>query len=227
MLGKEITLPGEDEPPTVVGVVGDVRNLGPLREVLPQVFRPSRQHGRTLTTLVVRSDVPDATSSLPAVREVLHDVAPDIPVYDVMALSAVVRESTALQRRAFAVVGIFSLIATILAGTGVFAALNHFVAIRRREMGIRAALGAGGGRLARLIFARASALTILGGTLGTVMTFVVLRFVSASQFGVLAPAAWDYAAGVLIILGVAAVACVPAALQAARVNPVALLRSER
>jgi ABC-type antimicrobial peptide transport system permease subunit len=226
MLGKEITQPGRDEPLTVVGVGGDVRYLGLLREVLPQVFRPSRQHGRTLTTLVVRSDVPDA-ASLPAVREVLHGVAPDLPVYDAMALSAVVRESTALQRRAFAVVGIFSLIATILAGTGVFAALNHFVAIRRREMGIRAALGAGGGRLARLIFARASALTILGGTLGTVMTFVVLRFVSASQFGVLAPAAWDYAAGVLIILGVAAVACLPAALQAARVNPVALLRSER
>jgi putative ABC transport system permease protein len=225
VIGLRLTLPLRSG--QVVGVVGDVRHWGPTHEADPQIYAPQTQaFGTKLNSLVVDS-TGDVTSVAGAIRRIVADLDPSVAVYDARPLTDVVRESTRVPRAILALLGAFAVVALCLAGVGVFAALTQFVASRKREIGVRMALGAGRAAVSWMIVGRGVTLALVGAGAGVVAAFVALHLLSATQFGILALTPKECVLGASILLGVALVACLAPTLTALRVDPAILLRQDQ
>jgi len=225
VIGQQLTLPLRSG--QVVGVVGDVRHWGPTHEADPQVYAPQTQaFGTKLNTLVVDS-TGDVTSVTGAIRRIVADLDPSAAVYDAKPLNEVVRESTRVPQAILALLGAFAIVALCLAGVGVFAALTQFVASRKREIGVRMALGAGRAAVSWMIVGRGVTLALLGAGAGTVAAFVALQLLSATQFGILALTPMECILGASALLGIALIACLAPTFTAWRVDPAVLLRQDQ
>jgi putative ABC transport system permease protein len=120
----------------------------------------------------------------------------------------------------------FGAIALLLAGIGVFGLINYSVAQRRRELGVRAALGATRGELYALVLREALLLTGIGVAAGLVAAFPAARLIQSQLYGVTASDPATYATIVILLAGVTAAAALVPAARAARVDPMIALRSE-
>lgn len=226
-LGKRLKFGSPDSPApwmTVVGVVGDLRYRD-LDAPPPALYVPLRQTPFPARFLIVRTDVTDAPV-LSMTRRVVHDLDSDEPVVEAASIAELLEGELAAPRFHMFTLGLFALLAVLLASVGVFGILAAFVAQRSRELGVRVALGATESHLHRLVLSQMAWPAAVGLTVGTAAALTSTRFLQPLLFDVSAIDARALAAGWLT-LGVASlVASFVPLRRAGRVDPVTLLRSE-
>lgn len=213
-----------EEGTEIVGVVADVLP-GPLdASPEPQIYLPlERAEAIGEITLAVRTTT-DPSSLAPTLRSIVAAIEPSAAVDNVATLSARVSASMGQQRFAAAVLSAFASLALLLAATGLYGVLSYMVSQRRRELGVRAALGAGRGRLVSMVLRDGLAVTGVGLILGVFVAVAASRLLEGLLFGVSRLDEVSFFAGPALLLLVAALACLIPALRAAAVNPAEALR---
>lgn len=233
-LGKRLRPRGDGIPwLTVVGVVEDVKQGGIEEDTGTEVYFSYPQVGamfgqqflpRTMN-VVVRNTMPTEAFAL-ALRDTVADLDVSLPVANLRSMEAVISESISRTRLLSVLLTAFGIIALFLAGIGLYGVLSYAVTERRREIGIRMAMGADRTRVLTLVFTRGLLWTGIGLTLGTMGTLALTRFIQALLFGVRANDPLTFIAVALILSTVALAACLVPALRATRVDPIEVLRYE-
>lgn len=225
-IGRRLRMGGTDGPWfTVVGIAGDAHHVS-LDEKQPyQVYVPTRQwyYAENGMTIVVHV-TGNAENAVPAVRRALLGVEPTVAVAKVSTLSSLVAGVTANRRFALALFEAFALLALVLAGAGIYGVLSAAVLERRREIGIRSALGASRRRIVGLVAGRGLVLAAVGLLFGTLGTLALGRLLAGLLYDIAPsdPASLVFVAATLA--AVTAAACTLPAWRATRVDPAASLR---
>lgn len=208
----------------VVGVAEDVRFGSLSEDPGPVLYRPLSHWPSRGVHLVVRSHLPFPTL-LPALRGVIGDVRPGQPIKEMVGMHTLLARTAARPRFYALLLSGFGTIALALSALGFYGLLLSDLARQRREIGIRLALGADVGRVARRIVGRALALTGAGILIGMGAALALGRLVEGLLFGVHARDPATLAGVVLVLLAVSFVATLPAVLRATRVDPATELRT--
>jgi len=210
---------------TVIGVVRHVRHRRLQEVVREQVYLCQRQSPRQPHAYVVRA-AGDPGALLEAVRREVADLDPELPVYDARPLEAYVGDALASPRFALRLAAAFAVVALLVAAVGVYGVVAHSAARRRREIGVRLALGAAGRDVLREVLGEGLALTLVGLLLGLAAAAALTSAARSVLFGVghLDPA--TYAGVGALLAGTALAASALPAWRASRTNPVEILRAE-
>ena len=209
----------------VIGVVGDVRYGQVQDRPAPEVYLSFYQspRGRLMVFLKTRGD--PAGVAGPA-RAVLGRLSPGSPVYDIRPFSAMVAEGLAYARVSASLLTMFAGLALGLATLGVYGVMAFAVEARRRELGIRSALGADRWNVVGLVVGQGIRLAAIGGSIGLAAAFAVTRVLRSQLYGV-EPNDLATFAGIAAVLGGAiVVASLIPARRAVAVEPIEVLRSE-
>jgi len=225
VVGKLIGSGGSEKQSTIVGVVGDVRSDGLDEPVKPTMYFPYAQAPDGGMTLVVRSSG-DAAAMTSAVRGAVGAVDATIPVYDVSTMQEQVSRSILAQRLSGSMIGVFALMALVLATVGVYGLIAYSVAERQHEIGIRLALGAQGQDVRRLVVGQGVRLTLMGVLIGLVGAILVGRGIRSMLYGITAIHVPTLIAVSAILLSVAVLASWIPARRAARTDLLGALRGE-
>ena len=212
-----------DEPwAEIVGVVADIRHGGIELPVKPEIYLPIMQRSRQVFSIMLRTSHADTV--LPELRRRLRAFDAEMPVFNMRALDDAVSDATATTRYSTRLLMLSALLASILCGVGVYSAFAYVVTARRREFGIRIALGARPRILARDVLLRAAAVAGIGLAAGVPLALASSTALSSLLFEVSPrdPVVATVAAAALALLALAA-AWVPAR-RAAAVDPILALR---
>jgi putative ABC transport system permease protein len=206
---------------TIVGVVSDAREYGLDEPVPPAFYWSSPQEPADRMTVVVRGRVTPA-----AVREALSRVDPTQPVVRILPLQDVLAGSLAARRFPLQLLGAFAALALLLSAVGIYGVTSYAVAQRTREIGVRMAVGASAGRVVRMVLAAALRNVAIGLAIGAVGALAGAQLIASQLYGVKARDPLTFVA-IAALLGLVALAAsgIPA-LRAARVDPMAALRSD-
>jgi len=210
---------------TIVGVVADVPQWGPIRRPLPEWYASHRVTLFDDVFLAVRSTrSPDTL--MPAIQKVVQELDKDLPLAEPRTMAQVLRESTGGRQFLTTMVSLFAVIALLLAMAGIFGTMSHNVAQRTREIGVRVAFGAHKRRILTMVLREGLLMDVAGigvGSLALVSFAMILR----SQLYGVGPVNLIYAGVAALLLGaVTLVATVLPALRASRVDPMQALRFE-
>ena len=218
---------GPEVPWEVVGVVADekVTGLGSINDDSPGMYVSIEQSPQTYQSIVVRGRT-ESTLLQREIRDAIHRVNRDQVVDRMKTLEQIEGDSVAGERFRSILMGIFAVVALLLAAIGLYGVISYSVVQRTREIGIRTALGANPGDIRKLILRGAMTLTALGLVLGVAGALVLGRFVSSMLFntGQYDPATLTAVAALLAL--VALLACLIPARRAMKVNPIVALRYE-
>jgi putative ABC transport system permease protein len=208
----------------IVGVAANVSE-GSVREAAqPTVFYSHRQMPETGMTLLVRASQPQAIAG--AAVQAIRRFDPNLAVTRVQTYELALGESLARERMIALVSGAFALSGLLLASLGLYGLLAFLVAERTKEIGIRIALGAPIGRLTRSVVGSGLRLAGIGAAVGVAGSLVLLRSLRTLLYGVTSNDVTTYAAVLLLLGGVAALASYVPARWAARVEPLTALRQD-
>ena len=210
-------------PQEVVGVVGNVHHASLDAPPVPEIYVCYEQRPYDAMFLVVRSKASSALAA--ALRNEVARLDPELPVFNVRTMTAVLAQSTSEPRFYAALIAIFAGLALLIAAAGIYSVLAYSATQRRREMGIRLALGAPRRHVAALVIREAMALTGAGIAAGVVAAALATRGLASLLFGVRPLDPVIFAAAVLLLSIVAAAASLLPAARCARVSPLAALRS--
>ena len=224
-IGRRVWLEGLDQIREVVGVVADVPLLDPDAAVGPEIFWPQAQYTRPFTWFILRTEG-DPSAIRGQVEGRIKGVDPKLQVGLVRSYEDLVSRRLVQPRFNMLLVGIFSAVALILAGVGIFGVVSRSVAARTREIGIRMALGAPASRVVGGIVRGSLVLAGMGVSLGLVLALVLSRFIRSLLHGVEATDPLTYVLVALTLFGVALMASLVPASRASRVSPMASLREE-
>jgi predicted permease len=222
-IGKRIEVRGQWR--TVTGIAETARYARLDEPPQPFVFVPILQDYDSDIVLLVRSSV-GAAALTPMVEQAVHALDPALPVFDVSTMDAQVRISSTFQRIAGSVIGSFGLLSLLLASVGLYAVVAYTTRQRTREIGIQMALGARPGRLFTQVVSQGLRMTAIGLLIGLTLSVVLTRFLRGELLGVAPVDVPTYAAVTLLLVLIAAVACLVPAVRAARVEPVVALHHE-
>jgi putative ABC transport system permease protein len=217
----------EGHPTVWVKVVGVVRHLrvrslvDPLSE---QVYFPQRQILRNPMAYVVRTA--DRAAPASQIREVVASLDRNLPIYDVRPLDDYVAAAQSTHRFTMLLVSVFAFAAVTLAGVGVYGVMAYSVTRRRREFGVRLALGARPDQIVGAVLREGARLTVIGLLLGVSAAAVAARLLETQLFEVAANDGISYAVAVLMLVPFALVACWIPARRATAANPLEVLRAE-
>jgi putative ABC transport system permease protein len=213
---------------TIVGVVSNVRNAGPIQPSTAEMYWTYRQgaSGSTVFPLMVRAGVANPMQVLPAIRETIRTIDPLAAVSDVVTMDDVIARSLGRPRFYFALLGTFATIALVLSLAGLYGVLSYAVAQRTREIGIRAALGSPKAALMRLVTVEGLQLVAIGVLVGLAGGFAVTRLMVFMLYGVSPLDVRTWLAAVLLMVAAAVVAALVPARRAARVDPLIAMRTE-
>jgi predicted permease len=209
----------------IVGVVRDAKQLALSSEPDPIYYFPYKQMTWGIGTIVLRTDVPPLQVES-AVRAALAELDPLVPMYGIRTGDERAAVAVAVPQFLMTLMASFALIALVLTAVGLYGVLSYTVARRRREIGVRIALGAGRGAVVGLVMREAMALVVAGLALGTVFASLTARLLERVLFGVRPgdPLVLVTGCVVLVIAGLTA-AYLPAS-RAASVDPMQALRTE-
>jgi predicted lysophospholipase L1 biosynthesis ABC-type transport system permease subunit len=221
---------------TVIGVAKDVKQSGVDQPPGTQVYllvdqlatdSPTTWVAIPPTTMhiVLRTSLPPATLA-PSIARVVRDVDPSIPVAHLREMDEVFVESIQRPRLLAQLLAAFSILALLLAAVGTYGVLAYMVAARRREIGIRMALGAGRSRVLAGIIKDGLQLTIPGVLAGTGAAVLLNRLMASLLFGVGPTDTMTFARAVPTIALIAGIACALPAYRASRLDPNVVLKSE-
>ncbi len=225
-VGHTILTGDSDDPvsATIVGVVGDIQHVGIDSERSPYLYYPLSQRSTRRRFLTIASEAAPGLVAQP-VRRVLTDIDANLPI-TVRPMSAFVAENTLQWSAGSALLAVFGLVAVLLASLGIYGMISFSVAQRRREMGIRIAMGASGASLRRLVVTEGLKLTAIGLAIGFVLAIGLGKVMSSILFGVSPFDPVTFGSVLVLFLIVAAVASVIPAVRAGRVDPLKALRGE-
>jgi putative ABC transport system permease protein len=225
-LGKRVTLNSRPEwTGEIIGIVGSFREAGLAEEPWREIFTCISQTTIGGSTLVVRSNR-STPEVLRDVRAALATVDRDVAFYDVRTMQQQVSDSVAQPRLRSGLISLFSLVALVLASLGVYGVIACSVAERKREIGIRIALGAAPSEIQRMVLGQGLALTGIGLLLGLLGAAVATRLIQGFLFGVRPTDPLTFTSTCIVFIGVALVASYFPARRAMRVDPMATLREE-
>jgi putative ABC transport system permease protein len=207
----------------VVGVVGDVRARSLDRDMRPALYWPHAFQRFNTVHVVLRTEMPPARLA-ESIRTAVLQVDPEQPIANLRALDGVIAGSVAQRRFVLGLLAGFAAAALILAAVGLYGVISYGVAQRRREIGIRIAVGATQGAVVRLVLRQGTELTVFGILLGVCGSLALTRVLASQLYGVEATDAPTLAAVAAILAGVALFACWVPARRASRVDPVQALR---
>ena len=228
-IGKHIGFggnPGTETPIEVIGVVKDTKYTGLRDETQRQVFFPTLEDDNPGSITIYLRTQNDPDAMFPALRRVVEQLDPNVPIYGMRTVERQVQESLRVERFVSSLSTIFSLLATSLAMIGLYGVMAYTVSRRTREIGVRMALGAVAGNIAWLIMREVVTLVVIGMAIGLPAAQYLSRFVENQLFGVKTMDVTAVSAAMIGLALVAAIAGLIPALRATRVNPVIALRYE-
>jgi predicted permease len=232
-LGQVIRIPRYKQPPVslpdpafqIVGVVHDTLNQGLTEPAMPEIFVPFTTTG--FANLVAVRTQSDPASISRAVVGQVYAIDKNQPVMQVRTLEAALNEfQYATPRFNLTLLGVFAAVGLCLAVVGVYGVMSTSVAQQRHEIGVRMALGAGTGTIARMVLARGLWLLLAGIGLGLAGAVAVARVLARQVWNVPAfdPMAFTVVSLILLVAGLQA--CFWPARRAARIDPIIALREE-
>jgi ABC-type antimicrobial peptide transport system permease subunit len=180
---------------------------------------------RRAMTFVIRTSR-DAIGVLPFVREAAHSVDPNLPLSEVRTLDQIVSDAVSQARFTTGLLGLFAGLALTLATVGIYGLISLFIIRRRREIGIRMALGARRIEIIGMVLARGLTLVAIGAVIGLAAAAGLTRLVVGLLYGVSPLDPLTFAVVPSLLVTVAIFACLIPAARAARVNPVEALRHD-
>ena len=228
-IGQHVRVGGPtDSPPySVVGVVGDVRQMSLALSRSEAVYTTTTQWhwADNVMSLAIRTRG-DPGALGPRVREAVWSVDKDQPIVRVATMDALLASSAASRRFALRLFEAFGLAALVLAAAGIYGVIAGSVVERSREIGVRAALGATRESIVGLVLRQGLRLTLVGVLVGLAGAFAATRSLETLLFGVTHLDPMTYIGVIVLLAATAVLACVVPAWRAARIDPVSALRSE-
>jgi putative ABC transport system permease protein len=213
----------------VVGVVDDMRQDSVDAPLQAEVFASFKQlvpgAMRNFEPILVVRTTADPTTYVSTLRSLVHEQAPGLALESVMTMEDRVMSSLAKPRLYAVVLAWFGGVALLIAGVGLFGVLSFSVAQRTREIGVRSALGAQALDIVALVLRQALWIVGVGVTVGLAAALVGVRLLSAFLYGISPHDALTFVAVPIVIVAVAAVACLVPARRAAKVDPLTALRA--
>jgi len=225
-IGRRATLPALSATVIrqVVGIVGDVKQRNLIEGATPTVYFSSREpYGRA--TFAIRTSVPPATLAQPAVAAI-RAIDPEQPVVDIQTMVQLRDVNLTPQRLSALLLGVFAGVALLLAAVGMYSVVSFIVRGRRREIGIRTALGARAADVVRLVIVEGMSPVLVGIAAGTIAALASARVMNSLVFGVSATDPLTLGAVATTLAVVALLASLVPAYRALRLDPVKVLRAE-
>ncbi len=210
---------------TIVGVVGHIRHERMDEDTRPQIYFPFEQRTQDRMALVVRTRI-DPAAMGSTLAATIRGVDPEQAIYDARTLEAVVSRSVQQRWLQTALLGTFAFAAVFLASIGIYGVLAHAVGQRRREFGIRLALGARPGEIVTLVLRRGAVMFGIGAAIGLAAAAASARALGSLLFQVAAFDAVSFGVATAVVFIVALAACGIPASRAAGVDPSVALRTE-
>ena len=223
-VGKQI-LAWTGTPSTIVGVAHSVRQVSLDQAPRSELYVAAAQTPRNLydvTYIVATPNKPEAMTA--SVRGAIRDLAPDQPVFLVKSMEDVISDSLQGRKLTLSLLAIFAGLALVLSAAGVYGVMSYGVSQRRREIGIRMALGASGTNVTRMVVTDAAKLAALGVAIGLAAAWAVTRVLTGMLYEVSAHDPATYAVVAALIAGIAIAASLVPAVRASRVDPLTAMR---
>jgi putative ABC transport system permease protein len=211
---------------TIVGIVPDVKYDGLNAPPEPTIYVPFKQHLWWRSMYLVARTSGDPLSHVSAVRAAITAIDPEIPLHEVQTMESLIGESVAEPRFRALLLGAFGVLALVLASAGIYGVLSYTVNQRRRETGVRLALGATAGDVMSLVIRDGMRLALIGVVLGLVLAVATTRILASILFEVspLDPVTFGLMA--LFLTAVGFLACAIPARRASRTDPMTAIRVE-
>ena len=224
-VGKRIRFAWAKEWMQVVGVVKDTKHYGLDQEMRPSVMMPFRQAPRQSMHIVMRT-ASDPSALIAPARDILRQIDPDLPMFDIRTFAERVDRSLATRRAYSWLFGAFAATAIILAAAGIYGVVSYAVSQRTREIGIRMALGARPQQVMRGVLGSGMILVAIGLVVGVGGALACGRLMTNLLFGVSTTDVLTYGAVIAGVIAVGLLANFVPARRAAAVDPIRALRFE-
>ena len=207
----------------IVGVAKNIKFESLLDEPRPLFYVPLRQNFSTAGAIFIRTrKSPEALS--PILAREIHALDPRLAPYEVFTMREQVRRATSSQRTAVTLLAMFGVLAMLLAGIGLYGTMAYAVSQRRRELGLRTALGAAPSMLLGLVLSQGLRLTVIGLAFGGLVAFASTRLIAYMLYRVSPRDPHAFVAALVVMMVAALLACLAPAWRAARTDPVTALR---
>jgi predicted permease len=230
-LGHRLRLQGQERDPLlIVGVVGNVRQLGLDQQPPPEVFVPflqdplSTTYQRSMTIMARSKSDPGAIAG--PLRAAVTSVDKSLPVFAFKPMTEYMHDSLSRRRFSLILLSIFSGVALVLAAVGIYGVISYGVTQRTHEMGIRMALGAQPRDVLKLVVRQAMLLALGGVGIGLLASFALTRLMKGLLFSVSVTDPMTFVAIALLMTLIALFACLIPARRATKVDPLVALRYE-
>ena len=224
-IGKRFR-PGANNPfGTVVGVVGDVRTLDKQQDVLPAFYFPYGYIGMPGLVMVIRTSTQPQSFVAP-LRAALRQLDAEQPVYNIRTMDEIVAGATSQQRFQATLSSAFAILALLLVTIGIYSVMAYMVKQRRREIGIRIAVGATRWNILRMVIGQSMRNVFIGLGLGLIGSLGLTRFLSGSGLNPTASDLPVYFVVALLLIATALFACYLPAWRATKIDPAMTLRNE-
>jgi predicted permease len=226
-LGRRVRIWGNPEWLTVVGVVADIRQRGLAQGVQPMIYAPFQQDRsgfERFVAFVARTPTPASVGE--GIRAEIRQVAPALPIESTRTMDEAVAASVAQPRFRALLLGLFALTATLIAACGIYGLMAYSVSQRRREIGVRMALGAERRDVLRLVLTRAFRIVLVGLLAGLLGAVVLTRVLQSFLFGVTPTDPIAFTVVTLLLTAIGLMAAWLPARRATRIDPSTALRAE-
>lgn len=210
----------------VVGIVADVRSDTFPPDPQPTVYVPLEQDTAPATIAYVVRTAADPLTFVEAAKREVRAVDRAMPVYLVRSMAEIVSGLDWRTRFVMSLLAIFSVLSLLLAVTGIYAALSYVVSQRRREIGVRMAMGAGRRDILKLVIGQGMRLTMIGVVIGSLAAVALTRLMASLLFGISATDPATFVLIALLLIAVSLLACWLPARRATKVDPIIALRHE-
>ena len=226
-IGQRLNFGGEKETDNyeIVGIVGNIKHESLVEEIRPEVYRPLTQQPWHTMSIVVRA-AGDPAALGGAVQREIGGLDKEQPIYNVRKMERVVSESLAPQRVTMGMLGVFALIALVLASVGIYAVMSYAVTQRTHEIGVRMALGASPRAIRQMVVRQGMVLALIGIGIGLVASYWLMQGLTVMLYGVSATDPLTFGLISLLLIIVAFAANYIPARRATRVDPMVALRYE-
>ncbi len=224
-IGTRFGLGGEQAGGAIIGVVGDVREHGPASPSPPTLYLAHAQWPLDFMSVVAKSRGESAALIEP-MRAILRDLDPDVPMFAVRSMPQIVSNAVAQPRLYMVLIVCFATTAMLLAAIGLYGVLAYAVGQRRREIGIRLALGARRAEVVRMVMSQAGRLVAAGVGIGLVAALFASRVLQAQLFEVAPTDTTTYVLVAAVLLAVSLLASWIPARRASRIDPMSALRQD-
>lgn len=211
---------------TIVGVVSDIRNFGPVEAPRPEIYWAYAQSGNAGASygMMIRVRGDDPTAVAAAVREAIQRVEREAAVTQMQPITEIIGRSTGRARFYVTLLAVFAAVAMVLAVAGIYGVMSYAVAQRSREIGIRTALGSSAGRIVRLVAAEGTTLIAIGVVIGLAGAVAATRLLQSLLYGVSPLDLSTWLLAMLVLAAAGLLASLLPALRASRIEPIVAMR---